>query len=92
MPRHISKDPGSHNVVSSRLDVCRQPSRAPTHGLFLPEGGGDTDLQIGAIQHSQFGDGSADGFVKRLPCVGLAHTHEGRSRHVQGVGKGFQDG
>lgn len=33
--RHLLKDPGSNSVVSSRLGACRQPSRAPTHGLFL---------------------------------------------------------
>lgn len=41
----FSKDPGSHNVVSSRLDVCRQPSRIHG-GLFLTRGAIDAARNI----------------------------------------------
>ncbi len=66
------KDPSSHNA--RRFLRCWQPSRVSS-GLFLTRGCVDRALRIGAIQHSQFGDGCADGFVKWLPCVGSLHVN-----------------
>lgn len=78
MPRHISKDPGSHNVVSSRLDVCRQPSRVPTHGLFLTRAAIDRALNI-FVSRPQPGSYPTDDGTESLHGFehGGSHDREG---------------
>ena len=76
----ISKDPGSHNVVSSRLDVCRQPSLDWLRGLFLPEGGDGRALNFGLTQR-ELGGNSLRQCPERLPCVGLLHPQKMEQTH-----------
>jgi len=71
---HPFKDPGSQSVVSSRLDVCRQPSRAPTHGLFLTRGCVDRALNIFTSRGQLGGDAARDG-SKSLHAHNMERTH-----------------
>lgn len=72
--RHPFKDPGSHNVVSSRLDVCRQPSRAPTQGLFLTRGCVNRALNI-FTSRREFGDQTARDGSKSFHAHNMERTN-----------------
>lgn len=76
----FSKDPGSHNVVSSRLDVCRQPSLT-TRGLFLTRGCVDRALNIGLTARNQPASYPRRECPERLPCVGLLHPQKMEQTH-----------
>lgn len=70
----FSKDPGSHNVVSSRLDVCRQPSRIHG-GLFLTRGAIDAALNFGLTTRHQPGSDPRRECPERRPVIGSLHAH-----------------
>lgn len=93
------KDPSSHNV--RRFLRCWQPSRAPTHGLFITAYGAlrlrgvlhrDLPMNLFTGRH-EFGDRDARDLTKSYPGLlrGLRHAHKRRSIHVQGVGPVVQE-
>lgn len=71
--------------------VSPQPNLAVARASLKGAGGGH--LFQFSRNHELAGQDARDA-TDALPSVLLlpAHAHEGRSRYVQGVGKGFQDG
>lgn len=81
MPRHLSKDPGSHSVVSSRLDVCRQPSRGATHhGLFLNRRQIVRE-NLSVTKRHEPGSQALRNGTDRLPCFAVFHSSRMEKSH-----------
>lgn len=77
----FSKDPGSHSVVSSRSDVCRQPSRGATHhGLFLNRRQIARE-NLSVTKRHEPGSQALRNGTDRLPCFAVLHSSRMEKSH-----------